>query len=931
MERARSRKGVDPVDLDRQPTRPEGPAGPFAEDRSGPAIGDRLSSADVVRLQRLIGNTAVAAMLARRAATRPPPRRPEPTVPRLAGVLPTVSVPDRAAVAPDAVPSMARQGGGRNVSTALDAPVIFSLQRDDPKDPPPDYTQKKGVQNVRGSGMTRVEVRGLTMGLAKDFDASYTRTRKDGKQITEKSFEKEKTAEHPQHMAVVVMPDHIPEGAVLQVILHFHGLGYRSYDPYAGYLEKRDANVAERTVRDVAQEHWEQQLGAVNSARTKGQPLVVAILAQGRGQEDFGNTETYAFVNDVLTHVPALSKIIDYEIVLSAHSGGGFRIADRIDQVKTADKARLSAAKPGRLPERATDLVVMFDAEAITSVAEAARAKITALAKTLKDADPTTARAAIAATPKFRFYFFLNGHYHNNYVAQWKKVQTALTTVPTAWRQGGSEVMVDDLVRFVAVFGEGVDHEHVISGGKPAVQTAETEKEGSLADALRASLDPMSDRDKAFDESKLTDNRKPAADAKAAKGATKAAKKGAAATPRRGSGRTRRRSDSATTGGASTPVTPPTVPATPARPTTSPGSTTKTPTPSTAPVGWRTAGMVADYTYTDKHKQVIASQSKEERAADRIAFDKNAKKKLSALTKKEKKGTITDAEKAELAELRALSGRVAVAESALKHKDVEEVLAAARTNVAAWYGVLQTGKFLNQSVHVHPALAARLARAESALLADPKVNPTKLDAAGLGKKLVYSVADMRIPKSATGGTSLSMHVFGLAVDLNYKGNPFVGHASTGVFGVAMRATSLVNGTAVDIRPKLGKAGAAYDILSAVSRAISTYLSFTGADDTTLAELVRNHTPLKGEPTDLAGWVKQIEKDRKSVAGGDFAGHTAAAEGFMDLDKALVLAMADAGLTWGGTYGGGKDIMHFDLREGEGAAIERARNAHTAST
>jgi len=94
--------------------------------------------------------------------------------------------------------------------------------------------------------------------------------------------------------------------------------------------------------------------------------------------------------------------------------------------------------------------------------------------------------------------------------------------------------------------------------------------------------------------------------------------------------------------------------------------------------------------------------------------------------------------------------------------------------------------------------------------------------------------------------------------------------------------------------------------------------------------VRDHPPLKGEPTDLAGWVKQIEKDRTSVAGGDFANHTAAAQGFMDLDKALVLAMADAGLYWGGQYGGSKDIMHFDLREGDGAAIEKARNAHKAN-
>jgi len=34
---------------------------------------------------------------------------------------------------------------------------------------------------------------------------------------------------------------------------------------------------------------------------------------------------------------------------------------------------------------------------------------------------------------------------------------------------------------------------------------------------------------------------------------------------------------------------------------------------------------------------------------------------------------------------------------------------------------------------------------------------------------------------------------------------------------------------------------------------------------------------------------------------------------MDLNKALVEEMANAGLLWGGTYGGAKDIMHFDLQ------------------
>ena len=50
------------------------------------------------------------------------------------------------------------------------------------------------------------------------------------------------------------------------------------------------------------------------------------------------------------------------------------------------------------------------------------------------------------------------------------------------------------------------------------------------------------------------------------------------------------------------------------------------------------------------------------------------------------------------------------------------------------------------------------------------------------------------------------------------------------------------------RPSAQALAAAYDTLTTVSRALSTYLSFTGADDKALADLVRDHTPAKGEPT-----------------------------------------------------------------------------------
>ena len=44
----------------------------------------------------------------------------------------------------------------------------------------------------------------------------------------------------------------------------------------------------------------------------------------------------------------------------------------------------------------------------------------------------------------------------------------------------------------------------------------------------------------------------------------------------------------------------------------------------------------------------------------------------------------------------------------------------------------------------------------------------------------------------------------------------------------------------------------------------------------------------------------------------------------------MLALTGAGLTWGGTYPGAKDIMHFDLRQAEGAKIDAARAAHVAN-
>jgi hypothetical protein len=109
--------------------------------------------------------------------------------------------------------------------------------------------------------------------------------------------------------------------------------------------------------------------------------------------------------------------------------------------------------------------------------------------------------------------------------------------------------------------------------------------------------------------------------------------------------------------------------------------------------------------------------------------------------------------------------------------------------------------------------------------------------------------------------------------------------------------------------------------------MKTYFSYR--DDGQRAALtakVAGHTAQPGEPTDVAGWRTQIDTDYAALKDkGDFENHAPPEEGFLDFDERVVLALTGAGLTWGGTYGGAKDLMHFDNRTGgDGAKVHAVR-------
>jgi hypothetical protein len=429
---------------------------------------DLLTTESVLALQRRAGNAAVTNLLAHASV---PIRRPRPS-PRV-------------------------------------------VQRDplSAADDPEGYTQPSGVRNVKGTELTRVEVHDLEipgadagdkstrLGVAGGFQDSY------GKSDTPSSETKMTNEESPAHMAVVIMPDKVDPARPIQVVLQFHGFGFRqtphAHDPYAGYLVASGQTAsAKGTVRDVDQEHWEQQISAVMADRGAGQPQIVAILVQGRGNSFFGNVPTYAYVNEVLGRIGLGGK--SYSIVLSAHSGGGFALADR---VKSGDADAASTKTLSQDPARAksanaADMVVMFDAEASNAVIGWVVKQIKALATALTAPSADT-KAILNASPRFRAYFVskaLDGSYPAAYNTAALKLRAALDALPAALRElRPGEVNVPDLFRIIEVKRAGASHEHLIGAvPDPHKKPDEEAKIGALADSLHATTDPTFDRNDSY-------------------------------------------------------------------------------------------------------------------------------------------------------------------------------------------------------------------------------------------------------------------------------------------------------------------------------------------------------------------------------------------------------------------------------------------------
>lgn len=247
---------------------------------------------------------------------------------------------------------------------------------------------------------------------------------------------------------------------------------------------------------------------------------------------------------------------------------------------------------------------------------------------------------------------------------------------------------------------------------------------------------------------------------------------------------------------------------------------------------------------------------------------------------------------------------------------VHAILRLAGLDPDAWLSSFTNTTFLGRGVgDIHTELATHLKTVETKLAAQyggPSKDPVE---AGKTLGLEENIGGGRhAPTSA----ALSMHLFGLAIDVNYTSNPFISSSANPVFE---RAGQLVNGTKAAY-----KDGMSYDDLLALDAVLEKYLAYLDDKPGLEARLAAvTEAPWKGKSADDA--QKLIQDDLNLLAGKwerKGSKDVLKKSGFLNLKKEFVSGIE---LNWGGSYG---DMMHFDMRnKGNGAKIQAAIGQYKA--
>ena len=213
---------------------------------------------------------------------------------------------------------------------------------------------------------------------------------------------------------------------------------------------------------------------------------------------------------------------------------------------------------------------------------------------------------------------------------------------------------------------------------------------------------------------------------------------------------------------------------------------------------------------------------------------------------------------------------------------------------ADWLSNFKSTTFLGQSVAepLHADLVAHLKTVEASFAT--KYGGGKPEEAGKALGLREAVIGSRhAPTSA----AVSMHLFGLAIDVNYATNPFISASANQVFD---RANKQLGRSVKTFRNNM-----TYDELAELDKLLEDYFAL-------LKDPATDEPTKKQVQADLDFVTKKWERSQPAKKAAIEAG------GLLDLDKRLV---EEIGLDWGASYG---DIMHFDMRtKGNGKKIHDA--------
>jgi hypothetical protein len=248
------------------------------------------------------------------------------------------------------------------------------------------------AQEVGSTKIERIPIEGLTTGNQEDFGGGT---------------EHDKTTESAKGRAIVLLPLAHDPTKPAEVMLHYHGFGHRSFDPYAGWRQ----DTRSKTVRDVEQDRIEEQMkAAIDSHADAAQTIVV--LVQGVGASKFGGAASNDYAKEALRiaagkgfpQLPEVPK--DFKLVLSAHSGGGQNAVLAAVQV---DQKKHTITEPDNLAEIVLmDAIHGWHADLVGQWAEAHMRRV-------REAAPADRAKELAKCPTLRLYHSDDAPYPDRY------------------------------------------------------------------------------------------------------------------------------------------------------------------------------------------------------------------------------------------------------------------------------------------------------------------------------------------------------------------------------------------------------------------------------------------------------------------------------------------------------------------------------------